>query len=87
MLGGDWAYHKYQVEVPEAAAPEGAKEERLAKPNAGAKKAGLWASVQVTNMAAGGPRLRWQERGGKAGTEDLKELRSRLEGEGGQRDQ
>ena len=84
---GDWPFHKCQVEDPEAAAPEGAEEERLAKPNGGAKKAGLWASVQVANMAAGGPRLLWQERGGKTGTEDLKELRSRLEGEGGQRDQ
>jgi hypothetical protein len=76
-----------EVEVPDAAAPEVANEGRLAKPNARARKAGLWASVQVTNMAAGGPRMMWQERGGKAGKEDLKELRSRLEGEGGQRDQ
>ena len=68
-------HHKCQVEASETAAPEGTEEKRLAKPNVGAQKAGLWASVQVTNMAAGGPRLMWQEREGKAGTEDLKELR------------
>ena len=84
---GDQRHHKCQVEASETAASEGTEEERLAKPNVGAQKAGLWASVQVTNMAAGGPRLMWQEREGKAGTEDLKELRGRLEGEGGQREQ